>query len=68
MSEHSPRERNGRSSSSYGGDRRRSPSEKSESRGREKRERDDKRNKDPETYTQIYVAKLHRRTREEDLK
>lgn len=38
------------------------------SRDRSSRERYDKRDKDPASYTQIYIAKLHKRTREEDLK
>lgn len=44
-----------------------SPSQRSHSRD-EKRNSPDKRDKDPESFTQVYVAKLHRRTREDDLK
>lgn len=42
----------------------------SEDRGRSRsRDRNaDKRDKDPTSYTQVYVAKLHRRTREDDLR
>ncbi len=65
MSDHSPRERNGDSrGNSYG--RRGDSGERG--RSSRERERDDRRNKDPESYTQVYVAKLSRRTREEDLK
>lgn len=31
-------------------------------------DRFDKRDKDPTSYTQIYIAKLHKRTREDELK
>ncbi len=65
MSEHSPRSqernedshRNGRNHSNE-----RRPRNRSGSGDR------DKRDKNPETFTQIYVAKLHKRTREDDLK
>lgn len=66
MSDHSPRAREARSSSRErrgGGGHSASAERAARSRSRE-----DRRNKDPETYTQVYVAKLHRRTREDDLK
>lgn len=53
----SSRERRRRSSSSGRGG--------SRERGRSQ---DDRRNKDPESYTQVYVAKLHRRTNEDDIR
>jgi len=37
------------------------------SRGRS-REMHESRNKDPDNYTQIYIAKLHKKTNEDDLK
>jgi RNA recognition motif-containing protein len=58
-----------------GGDRGRSTERhNSQERDRNRSSRDhdrssyDKRDKDPENYTQVYVAKLHRNTTETDLK
>ena len=60
MSE-SPKERNGE-----GG--RNEDNHHSEERGRSRERHHDKRDKDPNSFTQIYVAKLHKRTREDDLR
>ena len=65
MSDHSPRDRNGGDSRGNSYPRRQGSTERGRSRDRD---RDERRNKDPENYTQIYVAKLPRRTREDDLK
>ncbi len=65
MSDHSPREgRNGANHHSESREKRGYSEE--DKRGRS-RDRDDKRSKDPDSFTQIYVAKLNRRTRESDL-
>jgi RNA recognition motif-containing protein len=63
MSDHSPRrDRNG-------GSRNRSYSPRRRGSGdRRSRDKGDRQVKDDDNFTQIYVAKLSRRTREEDLK
>lgn len=45
-----------------------SPANNRRSSSRSKSPRYDKRDMNPETYTQVYVAKLDRRTREDDLR
>ena len=41
---------------------------RSSNRSNDREERADRRDKNPETFTQIYVAKLHTKTREDDLR
>lgn len=69
MSEtHSPRERNGEERSPSRDERKSTERGRSRDRSRDRsREREDRRGKDTENFTQVYIAKLHKYTRESDL-
>jgi RNA recognition motif-containing protein len=62
MSE-SPKREEGNGNGLHNGDHRHNSEDRRSREGHH-----DNRDKDPNSYTQVYVAKLHRRTREEDLR